>query len=249
MKRSDGESLETCPYPKTAPCLHEKVLTLLLEEKPGRVLDVPAGEGAFAARACRLGYKVSCGDIDSSQFKVGGVECAQFDMNESWPWEDCTFDYVVSIEGLEHLENPWHLIREANRVLRINGKFFISTPNILSIRSRMSYLLYGYPNYFHYMIALDHQKRELPIEHVNPLGFLELRHILSLNGFQIELIDTNRYLKRHSLLYQLLRTLMHIRGRSHTRIDPAKAMVRKYLLSPPLLFGEILVVKSKKVAI
>ena len=99
------------------------------------------------------------------------------------------------------------------------------------------------------MIALDHQKRELPIEHVNPLGFLELRHILSLNGFQIELIDTNRYLKRHSLLYQLLRTLMHIRGRSHTRIDPAKAMVCKYLLSPPLLFGEILVVKSKKVAI
>ncbi len=235
--------------PDAASLVHEKVLSLLLTEKPGLVLDVPAGEGAFVAKARELGYKVRCGDIDVSRFKVHGIKCDQVDLNKPWPYTSYMFDYVVSIEAIEHLENPWHVVREANRVLKLGGKLIITTPNILTIKSRLSYLLYGYPNYFHYMIERHSNRRdESPVDHINPVGFLELRHILSRNGFQIETIEANRYLKRHSVLYQLLKLLLYSRGRSHARNDKAKASVRQTLLSAVLLFGEILVLKAQKVS-
>ncbi len=235
--------------PDAAALVHEKVLELLLEEKPGLVLDVPAGAGAFAVRARERGHEVRCGDIDRSRFHVDGLECDQIDLNQPWPYARHTFDCVVSIEALEHLENPWHLVREANRVLKMGGKFFLTTPNVLSLKSRLSYLLYGYPNYFHYMVGQAHgDRRESPVDHINPVGFLELRHILSRNGLQIEAIETNRHLKRSSLLYQGIRLVLQTRGRSHARNDAAKAAVRQALLSDPLLFGEILILKARKVA-
>jgi len=235
--------------PDAAALVHEKVLSLLVTEKPGLVLDIPAGEGTFAAKARELGYEVRCGDIDVSRFKVQGIKCDRVDLNKLWPYTGSMFDYVVSIEAIEHLENPWHVVREANRVLRLGGKLLITTPNILTIKSRLSYLLYGFPNYFHYMIEHHPDRRtESPVDHINPVSFLELRHILSRNGFQIEAVDANRYLKRRSVLYQLLRLLLWSRGRSHIRNDKAKASVRQTLLSAVLLFGEILVLKAEKVS-
>jgi len=235
--------------PDAAALVHEKVLSLLLTEKPGLILDIPAGQGAFAAKARESGYEVRCGDIDVSRFKVHGIKCDRVDLNKPWPFTNSMFDYVVSIEAIEHLENPWHVVREANRVLKLTGKLFITTPNILTIKSRLSYLLHGYPNYFHYMIEHEPDRQtESPIDHINPVSFLELRHILSRNGFQIELIETNRYFKRRSALYQLLRLLLLSRERSHVRNDQAKASVRQTLLSAVLLFGEILVLKAQKVS-
>jgi SAM-dependent methyltransferase len=242
-----AESVSACP--DAAAHVHDKVISLLLTEKPGDLLDAPAGEGAFAVRAHDLGYAVRCGDLDVSRFKAKGIECDRLDLNTRWPYDDHRFDYVVAIEAIEHLENPWHIAREANRVLKPGGKLIMTTPNILTIKSRLSYLLYGYPNYFHYMVERhpDHGD-ESPIDHINPVSFLELRHVLSRNGLQIEAIETNRYAKRHSLFYQLLRLLLHSRGRSHVRNDQAKAGVREALLSAVLLFGEILVLKARKVA-
>lgn len=232
----------------TASLVHEKVLALLLTEKPGRLLDAPAGEGAFAARARDLGHEVICGDVDTSRFRIPGLECRRLDLNRIWPFAPASFEYVVLIEAMEHLENPWHAAREANRLLTRDGKLFLTTPNVLTLRSRLSYLLYGYPNYFHYMIEQRQgSPQESSIDHINPLGFLELRHVLARSGFQIDAIETNRYLKRGSALFQFLRLLLQTRGRSQVRHDPAKASVRQTLLSPVLLFGEILIIKARKV--
>jgi SAM-dependent methyltransferase len=235
--------------PDAASLVHDKVLSLLQTEKPGLLLDVPAGEGAFALKARESGHEIRCADIDVSRFKVQGIACDHVDLNKPWPYTSSMFDCVVSIEAIEHLENPWHLVREANRVLKRGGKLIITTPNILTIKSRLSYLLYGYPNYFHYMVERYPDRRdESPIDHINPVSFLELRHILSRNGFQIEAIEANRYSKRYSLFYQLLRLLLFTRGGSDARNDKAKASVRQTLLSAVLLFGEILVLKAQKVS-
>ncbi len=248
--KSDTQRMESVvARPDAAALVHDQVLALLVPEKPSLVLDVPAGEGAFAARARASGIEVQCGDLDVSRFTVKGVKCGQVDLNKRWPYASEMFDCVVSIEAIEHLENPWHLVREANRVLKTGGKFLITTPNVLSIKSRLSYLLYGYPNYFHYMIEQHlSPRRESPIDHINPVSLLELRHILCRNGFQVETIATNRYVKRHSILYQLLKLVLRSRGRSHVRYDQAKASVRQALLSPALLFGEILIVKAGKIS-
>lgn len=228
--------------------VHEAVFALLASQTPGRLLDAPAGEGAFALQARERGYEVVCGDICPSRFRVKDMKCQYVDLNQSWGFESGWFDCVVSVEAIEHLENPWHLLREASRVLKPGGILILTTPNILSIRSRLSYLLYGYPNYFHYMIAQDlHTKQELPLDHINPIGFLELRHILARNGFYIEHIAANRLLKRNSLFFALVKRLMQSRGHSHVRDNQAKVAVRDILFSEALLFGEVLIMRARKV--
>ncbi|WP_394325486.1 methyltransferase domain-containing protein [Methanobrevibacter arboriphilus] len=43
------------------------------------------------------------------------------DANFTFPFEDNSFDYVVSVETIEHLEYLWNLINESYRVLRGEG--------------------------------------------------------------------------------------------------------------------------------
>lgn len=234
------------PTPCTAPLVHECAFNLLKNELPGKVLDVPVGQGAFAKRLEAEKFEVWCGDIQPDPHLLRNRKFVLLDLNLGLPYKNEFFDYVVCLEGLEHLENPHLLTREINRILRVGGKCILSTPNILSMRSRLSYLLYGYPNYFHLMIDVDPLTgKEKRIDHINPITILELRYILAQNGFDIERIDTNRLLGKRSFLFYLLKKIMSIRGKRSAK-DPVRAYVRKIILSEPLLFGEILVVKATK---
>ncbi len=235
------------PLPDTASFVHEMALTLLEGEAPGALLDVPAGAGAFALQARQLGYAITCGDIDCSRFAVEGLRCERVDLNQPWPYENERFDVVACIEALEHVENPWLLIREASRVLKCGGVFLVTTPNVLSIKSRVSYLLNGYPNYFYFGVTRRPDRdEELPIDHINPVGFLELRHILVRNGFRIEAVETNRSVYRNRLLGQALKFLIRSRWRRRARKNPAESELRATMMSSVLLFGEILIVKARK---
>ncbi len=236
------------PIPNTAPLVHDCAFKLLMDERPGRVLDVPAGQGAFAKKLDAEKFEVWCGDIQPEAHLFNNKKLVLLDLNVGLPYKTEFFDYVACIEGIEHLENPHLLIREINRVLKIGGKCILSTPNILSIKSRLSYLLYGYPNYFHLMVDIDPKTgKEKRIDHINPVTILELRYILSQNGFEIEKTDANHLLGKKSFLFHLLKMIMSTRGKRSTR-DPARARVRQLLFSDPVLFGEILVLKARKMA-
>lgn len=45
------------------------------------------------------------------------------------PFEDESFDYVVSFQVIEHISNDKRFVEEVRRVLRPGGKFIVSTPN------------------------------------------------------------------------------------------------------------------------
>ncbi len=45
------------------------------------------------------------------------------------PFEDESFDYVVSFQVIEHIPNDKRFVDEIHRVLRPGGKFIVSTPN------------------------------------------------------------------------------------------------------------------------
>jgi SAM-dependent methyltransferase len=235
------------PPPDTASFVHEKALALLEGEAPGALLDVPAGAGAFALRAGRLGYAVTCGDIDRSRFSAEGLKCEQVDLNQPWPYGNECFDVVACIEAIEHLENPWLLVREAKRVLKRGGVLLVTTPNVLSIKSRVSYLFNGYPDYFYFgVIRGPGSREEQPIDHINPVGFLELRHILVRNGFRIETVETNRYVYRNRLFSKIVKLFAKKRWRRRTRKNLDESELRTIMLSPALLYGEILIVKVRK---
>ncbi len=225
------------------------VADLIKEAGHRRVLDIPCWKGRLTQLILDRGVEVVSADLNPKAFLVPGRSCIRADLHTQLPFKDGEFDAVACIEGVEHIEDPHQLARETNRVLLAGGKLYVSTPNILSIRSRISYLLRGYPNYFHYMIEIDPETgAEKPVDHINPIGFLELRYILSRWGFRIDRVLTSRYKKRWSPFYHVLRLLMLTKGRRSAAEHPQVAAVRQALLSDALLFGDILILVATKIA-
>ncbi|WP_447973267.1 class I SAM-dependent methyltransferase [Nitrospira sp. Kam-Ns4a] len=234
--------------PNTVHLTRVQVARLIRETGCRRVLDLPCGTGELTHFLLESGIEVVSADINPEGFVIPGRPCVPANLNEVLPFDDGEFDGFACLEGIEHIENPHLLAREANRVLKLGGKIFISTPNVLSIRSRLSYLLRGYPDQFHYMIEVDKDTGvEQPVAHINPIGYLELRYTLSRWGFRVDAVETNRYLKRGSLLYRLIRAILMTRGKRAAAASPHRAEVRRVLLSDAVLFGEGLIVGATKV--
>ena len=45
------------------------------------------------------------------------------------PFNDGTFDFVISFQVIEHIKQDTEFVREVHRVLRPSGKFIVTTPN------------------------------------------------------------------------------------------------------------------------
>jgi len=235
--------------PNTVHMTRLQVAKLILDASHRRVLDIPCGTGALSQLLLDGGREVVSADLCPEGFVVPGRSAVRVNLNAGLPFENESFDAVACVEGIEHIENPHLLAREANRMLRKEGMLYITTPNALSFRSRLSYLLRGYPDQFHYMVEVDPKTgAEQPIAHINPIGFLELRYVLSRWGFRVDLVRANRELKKGSWLYRAIRCLLLTKGKRSAATHPSVASVRRALLSDAVLFGEGLILGATKVA-
>jgi SAM-dependent methyltransferase len=69
------------------------------------------------------------------------VEFLQTDLDAPrWPPDDASGDVVVSVETIEHLENPRAFFREMRRVTKPGGLIVVTTPNQLSLLSKATLL-------------------------------------------------------------------------------------------------------------
>ena len=100
------------------------------------VLDAACGAGYGSAvlgtRARRVvGVDVSDEAVAYARTRYGGdnVEFATANVN-ALPFEDDSFDVVVSFETVEHVRDPKMFLREVARVLRGEGTFVVSTPHV-----------------------------------------------------------------------------------------------------------------------
>ncbi|MCX5817746.1 MAG: methyltransferase domain-containing protein [Proteobacteria bacterium] len=229
---------------KNAPGTQEKVLSILQKMPPGKILDAPCGEGALSQHLISNKFDVFCVDIDEAYFKLQGVPFTKVDLNKSLPFEDGYFDYVVSIEGIEHLENPFSCIREFARVLKPGGNLIITTPNIMSIKSRTRFFLYSYHDFFRFIDIDDNFRHTHPgytHEHINPMTFMELRYALQKAGFHVIGIHTNRFVtpKKWGIMYPLIKSL--VIQKTKRRLPKDKDLVSKEILE-----GEILILHAAK---
>jgi len=69
---------------------------------------------------------------------------------ETFPYQDNYFSGIAAWGFGEHLENPFHFIREAHRVLKPGGMLLFSLPNIFHITSRLFFLKDGMFPRWHY---------------------------------------------------------------------------------------------------
>ncbi len=158
--------------------LRAYVLKLLEGEKPGFLLDVGAGNGEFCKAAKeKLGMKVVATELRRSYVTCEGFDVAEVDLDaEPLPFSDDTFDYVVNIEVVEHLRNPWGCIREMVRVAAPGGLIVITTPNIEGMITRLKFLCTGILRSFESPVWTN------PLEHFHPFTAVEFARGFDLVG-------------------------------------------------------------------
>ncbi len=222
--------------------VHEKVLNCLANLPKGVALDAPSGQGALSRSLEALGFKVFSGDIEIKNILYRNGRCVQLDLNHFLPFKRMTFDYGVCTEGIEHIENPHHLIREFGRLIKRDGYLIMTTPNVMTIKSRLRFLLYSYLDFFKYFGPLPPEARytikEHEHQHVNPLFYSEMKFILGKYGFKIERVETNRMVKKWKMIFPLMKWFIKYKTKKKFPEDPIYG-------SDVLLEGEDLIFIAK----
>lgn len=130
-------------HERAHPDAYELALAAMKGVSPGEVLDVAAGAGYTSARLADCGHRVRAIDIHPEQFVPREIPFVKGDLNLRLPFDDATFDGVLALEIIEHLEAPRAFVRELARVVKPGGTVVVSTPNITSLRSKLRFLWNG----------------------------------------------------------------------------------------------------------
>ena len=127
------EGIEDYPWFKE----RHRIFPAVFEDRGHRsVLDLSAGVGC-AARRIRDAYpcELLCNDISPTCLKIlarQGLPTVSFDLDDGekpYPFEDGRFDAVISLVTIEHLIDLDHFLNETRRILKADGRFYLSTPN------------------------------------------------------------------------------------------------------------------------
>lgn len=173
--------------------VHERFLQFFLEvvdpQQPKMVLDVGTGRGAFAQTLQRAGFSVQACDLHPEKFLCDGIACKQADITQHLPYADNTFDALVAIEVVEHLPDHTRFFRECRRVLKPHGKMLLSTPNILSFKSRLSFLCFGFFDSFKPLNV----HRAFGAQHVAALTFDQYCYLAHLSHLTCCAVTVDQY--------------------------------------------------------
>lgn len=177
-KNSDSE-FNINDYPLFTKSLYlniiEQIQSLNLLGNP-KVLDIGWWNGKLIR--CYLNEKVEkyVVDISDEQVKIANERWVKWYMvdieKEPLPFDDEYFDFVILTEVIEHINDYDSVILEIKRVLKKWWKLLVTTPNMVSISSRIR-IFFGFP--------LTSQSFEK--SHIRFFRFIDLEWILKNHGF------------------------------------------------------------------
>lgn len=103
--------------------------------RPARVLDLGCGCGDYAIHLTRSGAKVTGLDLSCEMLSIANaaassqgleLDLREFDIRLPLPFEDESFDLVLSSTVLHYVEDLEPVLSEASRVLKPNGSLLLS---------------------------------------------------------------------------------------------------------------------------
>jgi SAM-dependent methyltransferase len=231
--------------------LLEAIVNVFANLPKGKVLDLGCGEGDYGKRLKDLGFDVIAGDIDLARFKYKNeIEFKLCDITKELPFSANYFDYVLLMEVVEHLRNPYLIIPEINRIIKNSGALILSTPNILNLKSRFRFMFEGAYEYFREP-PLDQVKNPKEVIfnlHLSAYRYQELEYLFSVSGFKVCDIFTSVYegFGLGFVLPIILFQAWHKERRSVKNGGLDYRRINKILLSKDLLFGRHLIIQGRK---
>lgn len=150
-----------------------KFVRAFLDETPPSacILDAGCGEGVLVEEYSKKGYTIEGIDMNyASDFVRRGDICEM-------PYEDGYFDIVLLLDVFEHIGyiDQSRTLQEIKRVLKPDGIFVASIPNLAHLSSRITFSIFG-----------RLQRTDIEINHIGERPYWENHQILLENDFSIE---------------------------------------------------------------
>lgn len=147
MKSKTWTNINEELYAKDNYTRYTEVYNFIIQECGSNKLicDLGCGDGSLGELLLRnknLVYGIESVKTQADIASTKGINTYIADLNyEKLSFESCFFDVVIATEVIEHLLNPDNLLKEAYRILKNDGIFIVTTPNLASLGRRLFLLL------------------------------------------------------------------------------------------------------------
>lgn len=75
--------------------------------------------------------------LPREEFEYNGIQLKSGDLDDVWPLENGSIDFLLAMMVIEQLYNPFHSFGEIKRVLSPNGVAFVNLPLVTGLRNRI----------------------------------------------------------------------------------------------------------------
>jgi ubiquinone/menaquinone biosynthesis C-methylase UbiE len=136
---------------------------------PAKLLEIGCGSGDRIIKLNKAGWDVIGQDIDNNAYEKLTSNNIPFILGNTDQLKGEQFDVILLSHVIEHVKDPVSLLKECRRLLKSNGKLYITTPNNQSFTHKL---------FRRYWLGLD-SPRHLIVYNIN-----SLTNILSSSGYK-----------------------------------------------------------------
>src|SRR3989338_6832541 len=208
--------------------LRAKSALKYIELNDGKTLDLGSGEGIWMMELSKrkanvYGVDISFDALKNTQNILASnnfdAKIVQGDAQRP-PFKNGTFDQIICLDVLEHVENPDKIFSEVNRCLKKDGQFVITVPNEL-------YLVKS-------VLPFDLKAHAKAMGHVGAgINYETIRKLAEKNNLKI--VSYNYFGKTFSrMLIEMLYLLMGAKS-----IGSSRKKMYKYSYAALLIFSVI----------